>query len=85
MRWGEAGPEEPKTGHAERSINAPTVIWIMLGVLLVLIFIALLVFVFHAPASWKADHSIGPPQRAPAPPAQTAPATTPAAQASTVS
>jgi hypothetical protein len=50
----------------ERRISAvPTVIWLMLGALLVLGFIALVFFVFHAPPSWKADRSLGPPEPAP--------------------
>ena len=85
MRLGGDGPEEPRSGQADRSINAPTSIWIMLGVLVVLAFIALLVFVFHAPPSWKASHSVGPPQPAPAPAAQNAPATpTPASESSSL-
>lgn len=60
----------------ERGVSAvPSFVWMMLGVLLVLVFIALVAFVFHSPSSWKADRSIGPPQQAPAPPQQVAPAT----------
>lgn len=60
----------------ERRISAvPAFVWLMLGALLVLAFIALVAFVFHAPPSWKADRSLGPPQPMPSPPAQAAPAT----------
>jgi hypothetical protein len=55
----------------ERLSTVPTLVWLMLGVVLVAAFIAALVFVFNAPPHWKAS-TVGP---APAPaPASAAPA-----------
>lgn len=74
-RADEDNQPDPDTQVERRLSAVPTFVWTMLGVLLVLVFIALLVFVFRAPPSWKADRSVGPPQAMPAPPQQAAPST----------
>lgn len=45
--------------------GVPTLVWLMLGVLLVVAFVAALVFVFDAPPEWKTS-SVGTAARAPA-------------------
>jgi hypothetical protein len=76
-----------KDARVDRRLSAvPTLVWMMLGLLLILAFIGLLVFVFHAPPSWKASRSLGPPRPMPSSPQQAAPATpAPAPDSSDVS
>ena len=78
--------DDRDTGIERRISAVPTFVWMMLGALLVLVFIGLIFFVFHSPPSWKATHSLGPPQAAPSPRQHTAPSTpTPAPRPSDLS
>jgi hypothetical protein len=59
----------------DRRKSAPTLVWIMLGAVLVLAFVVVIAFVFEAPPSLKTASPFGPAQRSPAPAQQVAPST----------
>lgn len=62
-----AGGSDEIPPPPDRMGAVPTLVWLMLGVVLVAAFIAAAVFIFSAPPQWKAS-SVGPA------PASTAPA-----------
>lgn len=66
------GGEDDDMPPPNRVGQAPALVWMMLGILLVLAFIAALVIVFEVPALRAASR--GAVDRAPAPPPQVAPA-----------